>query len=276
MLRTMITATNSLSQTQQQIDNIAGNISNIGTHGYKAKRVNFSELMYQQFQNEKFDRVQRQSPIGIRYGVGAKIGQSQATQTQGALQKTDRNLDFSLTKESHHFNVSLPNGETAFTRNGAFYVSPTEPGIVLLVNGDGYPVLDSNGQRITFPDDAQNFSMSESGTLNVIYENRTENFDLAITKVLKPQALEHDGAGTYIQFPANLDELNYTEEELATDLLGETRDQVSIQSGVLEMSNVDFAKEMADLMATQKTYHFHTRAISIADQMLGLINGVRS
>lgn len=275
MLRTMITATNTLTQTQQQLDNISGNIANSNTHGYKAKQANFSELMYQQFNNDKFDKTIRQSPVGIRYGVGAKIGQIQSNQAQGSLQRTDRDLDFSLTQQNQFFNVELPNGETAYTRNGAFFVTPMEPGIVMLVNSEGYPVVDTNGERITFPDDATGFGMRSDGTLDVNYTDGTESFELAITNILKPQAMENGGNGTYIQVPENLDELDYTEADLYVNLQGANRTQVGIQSGALEMSNVDLSKEMADLIAAQRSYQFNTRAVSIADQMLGLINGIR-
>lgn len=275
MLRTMITATNTLSQTQQQLDNISQNIANSNTHGYKAKQAQFSELMYQQFNNDRFDKTIRQSPVGIRYGVGAKIGQIQSNEAQGSLQRTDRDLDFSLTKENHYFNVQTPNGETAYTRNGAFYVTPTEPGIVMLVNSDGFPVVDSNGARITFPDDATGFTMGSDGTLNVNYTDGMQSFELAITNILKPQAMQSGPGGTYIQAPDNLEALNYTEADLFVNLQGVNRGQVGIQAGALEMSNVDLSKEMSDLIAAQRSYQFNTRAVTIADQMLGLINGIR-
>lgn len=275
MLRTMITATNTLTQTQQQLDNISQNIANSNTHGYKAKQANFSELMYQQFDNDRFDKTIRQSPVGIRYGVGAHISQIKTNQAQGAMQRTERDLDFALTQENQYFNVIMPNGDTAYTRNGAFYVSPTEPGIVTLVNSDGYPVADANGERITFPDDATGFTMSEDGTLTVNYTDGTEGFQLAVTNILKPQSMESLQGGTYIGVPDNLAELNYTEADLFVNLQGVNRAQINVQDGLLEMSNVDLSKEMTDLISAQRSYQFNTRAVTIADQMLGLINGIR-
>lgn len=275
MLRTMITATNTLSQTQHQLDNISENIANSNTHGYKAKQANFSELMYQQFNNDRFDKTVRQSPVGIRYGVGAQISQIQSNQAQGSLQRSDRDLDFALTQENQYFNVVMPDGETAYTRNGAFYVTPTEPGIVMLVNHDGYPVADSNGQQITFPDDATGFTMSDDGTLGVNYTDGIESFQLAVTNILKPQSMQAIQGGTYIRVPDDVAELGYTEADLFVNLQGVNRSQVGIQDGVLEMSNVDLSKEMTDLIAAQRSYQFNTRAVSIADQMLGLINGIR-
>lgn len=270
----MHTATNTLSQTQQQIDSIGKNLSNTSTIGYKTKQANFGELMYQQFNNDKFDKTVRQSPVGIRYGVGSKIVQIQSNQAQGSLQRTDRHLDFSLTQEDRYFNVELPDGEVAYTRNGAFYLTPVEPGTTMLVNGDGYPVLDEDGERIMFPDFPTDFIMLPDGTFDVKYGNEVESFNVGVSYILKPQVMQQT-MGTYIQVPSNLDELDYTEDDLLTNLVGENREEIGIQAGVLEMSNVDMAKEMADLITAQRSYQFNTRAISVGDQMLGLINGIR-
>jgi flagellar basal-body rod protein FlgG len=279
MLRTMITATNTLSQVQQQLDSISSNIANSNTHGYKAQQANFTEMLYQQFENDNYDKVVRDTPVGIRYGVGAKIGQIQSNQNQGSLQATSRDLDFALTTKNQYFNVIMKDESgaerTAYTRNGAFYVTPTEPGIVSLVNSDGYQVADANGQAITFPDDVESFTMNSDGTLVVNYPNGgTQEFQLGITALQKPQVMETLQGGTYIGLPQNLAELGYTEADILTNLQGANR-QVGIQQGALEMSNVDLSQEMTNLIQAQRSYQFNTRAISIADQMLGLINGIR-
>ena len=279
MLRTMITATNTLSQVQQKLDTISSNIANSNTTGYKAQQANFTEMLYQQFNNDNYDKTVRQTPVGIRYGVGAQIGQIQSNQSQGSIQQTGRDLDFALTAKNQYFNVLMTNdaGETktAYTRNGAFYVSPTEPGIVSLVNSDGYQVTDSNGQPITFPDDVKEFTMNSDGTLVVNYPNgQTQNFQLGITQLQKPQVMESINGGTYIGLPNNLAELGYTEADILTNLQGANR-QVGIQKGALEMSNVDLSQEMTNLIQAQRSYQFNSRAVTIADQMLGLINGIR-
>lgn len=279
MLRTMITATNTLSEVQKQLDNISANIANSNTHGYKAQQANFNEMLYQQFNNDKYDKTVRQTPVGIRYGVGAQIGQIQSNQSQGSIQLTERDLDFALTTKNQYFNVLMTDEsgqtKTAYTRNGAFYVTPTEPGIVSLVNSDGYPVADANGQAITFPDNVKEFTMNSEGTLVVNYPNgQQQNFQLGITSLQKPQVMESINGGTYIGLPQNLDELGYTEADILTNLQGANR-QVGIQKGALEMSNVDLSQEMTNLIQAQRSYQFNARAVTIGDQMLGLINGIR-
>lgn len=275
----MVTATNTLSQVQQQLDTISSNIANSNTHGYKAQQANFSEMLYQQFNNDEYDRTVRDTPVGIRYGVGAQIGQIQSNQAQGSIQLTERDLDFALTTKNQYFNVLMQNdaGEvrTAYTRNGSFYVTPTEAGIVSLVNSDGYQVADANGQPITFPDDVTQFTMDSNGSLIASYENGTTlTFQLGISSLQKPQVMEKLQGGSYIGLPESLDELGFTQAQVLTDLQGANR-QVGIQKGALEMSNVDLSQEMTNLIQAQRSYQFNTRAVTIADQMLGLINGIR-
>lgn len=276
MIRTMNTAANTLGQLQIQLDTISNNIANSNTVGYKTKQANFQELLYQQFNNDEQDPTVRQSPVGIRYGVGAHVSQIQSNENQGSLQLTGRNLDFAFTQSNQYFNVAMQDGSTAYTRQGNFYMSPQGDGTNLLVTGDGYPVLSANGTSITFPEGVSGFTMSEAGTLNVDYaDGQVIQFDLAVTQITKPQVMEHLNNGAYISVPNNLQELGYAEGDVLTELQGLNRNEVSMQIGTLEASNVDVSKEMTDLIAAQRSYQFNSRAITLADQMLGLINGIR-
>ena len=276
MIRTMNTAANTLGQLQVKLDTISNNIANSNTVGYKTKQANFQELLYQQFNNDEQDPTVRQSPVGIRYGVGAHVSQIQSNENQGSLQLTGRNLDFAFTQSNQYFNVAMQDGSTAYTRQGNFYMSPQGDGTNLLVTGDGYPVLSANGTSITFPEGVSGFTMSEAGTLNVDYaDGQVIQFDLAVTQITKPQVMEHLNNGAYISVPDNLQELGYAEGDVLTELQGLNRNEVSMQIGTLESSNVDVSKEMTDLIAAQRSYQFNSRAITLADQMLGLINGIR-
>lgn len=279
MLRTMITATNTMTQLQQKLDMISNNIANSHTHGYKTKEAAFNELLYQQFNNDALDRNERQSPAGIRYGVGAMIGKTQTNDAQGNIQNTDRSLDFALNKEKQYFNILMPNGDNGeqmvYSRQGDFYVSPVNDDQVMLVNADGYPVANANGQAITFPAYAKNFVLTDSGTLNVQYDNGdTLSFELGVTTLNRPQVMEHI-SGTYIGLPNNLAALGFTQADVMTNLQGANRTQIGLQNNALEMSNVNVSKEMTDLIATQRSYSFNARSVTLADQMLGLINGIR-
>lgn len=279
MLRTMTTATNTMSQLQSQLDTIGNNIANSNTYGFKTTDVKFQELLYQQFNNDKADLSERQSPTGIRYGSGAAISQTMMNWKQGSLQSTDRNLDFAFQEPKQYLNILMPDGEggqqTAYTRQGALYVSPIDNGQLMLVNGDGYPVADAEGQAILIPDNVTDFSLNESGRLIVSYpDGSTVERELAVSVLQKPQLMEHV-SNAYIVLPNNLEELGVTQQDVLTDLQGAERNEISLVNGVLELSNVDISKEMTELMTTQRSYQFSARSITIADQMMGLINGIR-
>ncbi|MEK4496964.1 flagellar hook-basal body protein [Ureibacillus sp. FSL W8-0352] len=279
MLRTMLTATNALHQVQHQIDTISNNIANVNTAGYKAKEARFSEMLYQEYLNTRKDeQAPRLTPPGIRYGVGAKISQIQTNNAQGSLQNTDWDLDFAFTKERQYFNILMPNENNeinmVYSRQGNFYVTPVEDGQVMLVNADGYAVADSYGNPIIFRDDVEKFILNENGTLQVKFINGDEqSFLLGVTEIHLPQVMEQ--TGLYIMIPANLDELGYDENDILTNLVGFGRENIGLENQKLEMSNVNLTKEMTNLLQAQRSYQFNSRAITIADQMLGLINGIR-
>lgn len=278
MLRSMITATNTLAQVQKKLDTVSNNIANSSTTGYKTQQATFSELMYQQYNNDKLDKTVRQSQVGIRYGVGAQISQIQSVQTQGSIQQTGRDLDIAFTKENQYLNILVPEGNgfrQAYTRAGNLYVSPLNNGTVALVTGDGYSVTDANGNPIVLGDDVQSINISQDGTLNVNYTSGdTAAIELGVTQISKPQLMENIG-GTNIALPTNFNELGYNVQDVLINLQGGARNNVSMMNGALEGSNVDLSKEMTDLISAQRQYQFSSRAITISDQMLGLINGIR-
>lgn len=275
----MMTATNTMGQLQNKIDTISNNIANSNTLGFKSQEATFNEMLYQQFNNDKQDRAVRQSPVGIRYGSGAMLGQIQSNQKQGSLQTTNRDLDLAFTKPKQYFNILMPNGEngtkTVYTRQGDFYLSPLNNGTVMVVTADGYPLANSTGQAITLPDNVKSFAVRNGGVLEALDSNgNTIRTDLAVSEFQKPQLMEKV-SGSYVGLPNNLAQLGYTQAEVITELRGANRQQIGMQSGSLEMSNVNLSKEMTDLMQTQRSYQFNARAVTLADQMLGLINGIR-
>lgn len=278
MNRTMITATNTLSQLQKQLDHIGHNLANINTTGYKRRDNQFSELLAQQFQNQPQtpENMAAQVPMGIRQGVGASLGKNTLNFSLGSIQKTDRALDIALTKEGQFLQLSV-DGATRFTRNGVMYLSPLANGsnFVSLVNGDGYPVLDVDGDPIVFTDQHKELKISENGRLSIIGNNdqSIQEFDLGIVQVNKTQLLEAQGNNLY-GLP-NLAALGLNQEDVFEVLDGEARNRIGVMQGALEQANVELATEMADLMLTQRSYQFNARSISLADQMMGLVNGIR-
>jgi flagellar basal-body rod protein FlgG len=281
MNRTMITATNTLSQLQKQMDIISHNLANIDTAGYKRREASFTDLLVQEFRNQPNDALEqnRQTPFNIRQGTGARLGQTQMVLKQGSLKQTDRALDTAFTAEGQFYRVMVQdeNGGTSLnlTRNGALYLSPISDSETMLVNSDGHAVLDENNQPITIAGNVKSFKINETGNFSaVMYDGTSQEVNLGVVLVKKPQFLEQKG-GNLLGLPADLNGLGVTEADILTEMTGPLRNQVSIQQSVLEQSNVDMSKEMTDLINVQRGYQFHAKSITLADQMLGLVNGIR-
>ncbi|WP_077619860.1 flagellar hook-basal body protein [Bacillus sinesaloumensis] len=280
-MRSMITATNTMSQLQKQIDTIGHNLANVDTTGYKKRQVNFSELLSQQFNNQPVNAQEegRLTPNGIRVGVGAKLGSTNMMMTQGAIKTTDRELDIAFTKENQFLQVLVDEDGVQvprFTRDGALYLSPTNDGTnrVSLVTSGGNPVLDQDGEPIVFVDDIKEIQISANGELSVVPEaGAPQLFTLSVVQINKPQLLQAVGQNQFAL--PDLAALNIAEEDVFVALQGDLREQVSIQQRALEQSNVDLSTEMSDLMLTQRSYQFNAKSISISDQMMGLVNGIR-
>ncbi|WP_042341965.1 flagellar hook-basal body protein [Bacillus timonensis] len=277
----MITATNTMSQLQKQLDIIGNNLANIDTTGYKKRQVNFSELLSQQFDNQPVsDQEQgRVTPNGIRAGVGAKLGSTHMMMTQGAIKTTDRELDIAFTKENQFLQILVDeNGVQVprFTRDGALYLSPVNDGTnqVSLVTSNGNPVLDQDGEPIVFVDNFKEIQISANGGLTVVpREGMPQTFNLSVVEVKKPQLLQAVGQNQF-GLP-DLAELGINTDDVFVSLEGDLRGEVSIQQRALEQSNVDMATEMSNLMLTQRSYQFNAKSISLSDQMMGLVNGIR-
>ncbi|BCB05908.1 flagellar hook-basal body protein [Bacillus sp. KH172YL63] len=280
MNRTMITATNTLSQLQKQMDMIGHNLSNADTNGYKRRDATFTDLLVQQVKNQRVDKFEagRLTPLGVREGNGAKLSQSQLILNQGSLKATGRQLDFAITNDRQFFKVLAQDDKTSavrFTRDGAFYANPTGNGEAMLLNASGLPILDENDNFITFPEDSSSFSLGEGGVLTVTGSGGGEQqFNLGIITVEKPQFLEQFG-GNLLGFADNLDALGVTEDEVVTNVIGGARSDISMVQSSLEGSNVDISKEMTDMLNVQRSYQFQARSITLADQMMGLVNGIR-
>jgi flagellar basal-body rod protein FlgG len=282
VLRSMITAANTMAQLGQQLGVISNNIANSNTTGFKRRETNFGELLAQQFTNLPNDKATRLTPNGVRYGVGARLAETNLVLAQGALTKTDRALDVALAKEGQFFRVLVQgeNGaqEIGYTRSGAFYLTPSaeNPNELMLVTSDGHPVLDENNAPILLPDGFKDITISNNGTITAVASDGRvmRRANIGITTILRPQLLQSVGDNIFTL--PDLNALNVNEADVAVNMTGNLRNQISMTQGALEQSNVNLGTELTDMMITERSYQLNARAISLSDQMLGLINGIRS
>jgi len=277
MSRTMIQAVVTMNQLQNKLDLIGHNLANSGTTGYKSRNTEFSSLLYQQINNmnNQIEQEQRQTPNGIRVGSGARLGTINIDLSVGSRTVTTRALDTALIGENYLYQVEVTEGgqsEVQYTRDGAFYLNPltNNNNLLMLTTKDGYPVLGTTGP-IIIPDGFDHIHIEQNG--QVVITNGPETNvvgQIAVVEANRPRLLEAVGQN-FFKLP-DLDQLNLNFEEIIQPV--GTSDHV-LESGALENSNVDYSKQMTDLIMMQRAYQFNARTITMSDQMSGLISQLR-
>jgi flagellar basal-body rod protein FlgG len=279
----LLISSSALQAYQQKIDTAANNVANVNTNGFKRKDQSFSEILASQLNNQTRANAEvgRLTPDGIRVGYGTRTGLIQQEMTQGQPIETGNPLDLMIQGKGF-FQVGYPLANAAeaneirYTRDGNFHASPNpdNPGSYRLVNANGGFLLDQNGAPIEI-DGQYEVSFQPNGQLllknkdgqGVTFASAQE---VGIVEIQNPQSLKNMGGNEYAVDPALLADGTPITDFVRMMAPGESQ----ISSGYLEGSNVDLAKEMVDLMATQRSFQMNARAISYGDQMLGIANGI--
>lgn len=276
MNHSLMTASVTMGQLQHKLNTVTNNLANSKTEGFKARDARFSELMFQHINNQPVERQEegRLTPYGIRRGSGARVSQTRVQLEKGPLQPTDRQLDFALPNDYQFFVVQANRGgqaQTEYTRKGSFYLQDVDyTGIMRLVTSEGFPVEGKNGE-ILIPRDFKSIDLQADGSLFVTRLDGTivNAGALNVVEVTRPQVLRSVGDQNFA-LP------NVPGLQQGAIIVPINTAEAKIQQNVLEQSNVDMTKEISELMQTQRSYQFNARAATMADQMSGLINQLRS
>jgi flagellar basal-body rod protein FlgG len=275
----LITSSTTLSQLLKRLDTISHNIANVNTSGYKSKQANFHDVLQQIEQNhiDTNKEVGRVTPYGVNVGLGAKISGINFTHTQGSVNVTNRDLDIMINGNWAYFRTMDANNQISYTRNGELQVieNPNATGEMILAAANGEPLLDRNNQQISFKAPYSNLSISSKGEVAITDANGTvQNYELSIAKITRPDLLQANGTNGFTLTGSVEDNLaNGTLE--VVNLVDSANSGISLQQGALEMSNVNLTDEMTNLMTTQRMIQLQGRAISMADQMMGIANSIR-
>ncbi|MGB5944790.1 flagellar hook-basal body protein [Paenisporosarcina sp.] len=275
----MNSATTSMRELQKKIDIISNNISNVNTTGYKRQEANFSDALVQSIEKQAGlqHEVGRSTPYGLRVGSGALISQTTLRTEQGSIQKTDRPLDFMIQGDSGFFRVASQ-GNTYYTKDGSFQLQTIlNSNQVNLVTSSGDSVLDSNNRPISFDGDYDTIKVNENGALEISYKDSAKQptqIQLSIADINRPNLLEKIGANRY-QLPGTEAEQVANGTLQVVNLADPNNRSIRINQGSLEMSNVDLTEEMTELISTQRLFQSQGRAISFADDMMGLVNTIK-
>lgn len=255
MFRSLATAASGMEAQQTRLDVTANNIANVSTNGFKKGRAEFADLMYQTVRSAGSATGNgTTAPDATEVGMGVRLTGTSRELGQGELHQTGNPLDVAV--EGHgYLPVTLPSGETAYTRNGALHMSAEGR----LVTSEGYGV----GGDITIPSDAQNVTIGADGTVTATIAGEAQPLSLGQIQVAmfaNPGGLAAEGGTLFRETSAS-----------GTAVLGAPGEggAGTIRQGMLEVSNVNVVEEMIDLISGQRAYEINSRVIKAADEMLG-------
>lgn len=270
MNRATIAASVTLGQLQQKLHTIANNLANANTTGFKRREATFNDLLVQRVNHLPLtNETGRLTPEQIRVGHGAGIAATTLRTEQGAIRETDRMLDLALTEPGYYFQIETDEG-IQYTRDGTFYVTPSDtPGLLDLVASDGSPVLGVAGP-LQIPSHYEDITITPNGVVTVLLPNQETmtTGQLELVHVHRPQLLEAVGANRF-----TAPDPQTTNIELANVL--QVANAPVVKQRALEASNVNIGHEMTQLIEMQRHYQLNARSISIADEMMGLVNRLR-
>jgi flagellar basal-body rod protein FlgG len=260
MLRALYTAASGMEAQQLNIDTIAHNLANVNTNGFKQRRTQFQDLLYQDVRNAgTSNTASTEIPVGLQIGLGTKPVATEMIFTQGDFAATNRSLDMVI-EGAGFFQVRLPNGQLAYTRNGNFQMN--REGALVTTDGD---LLDP---QITIPQDQVGITIGKDGTVSVIQAGQTQpqqvgNIEIALFQ--NPSGLQAIGKNLFTPTQASGDPITGTPGENG---LG------SLSSGFLEQSNVSVVEEMVSMIVSQRAYEANSKVIRTADEMFSQANNV--
>jgi flagellar basal-body rod protein FlgG len=261
MFRALYTAATGMMAQQLNLDNVANNLSNSSTAGFRSRRLQFQDLIYQNLVTPGAAATQSTTvPAGLQIGLGTRTAASEVIQTQGDFDNTGNPLDMAI-QGAGFFQVKMPDGSIAYTRAGMFHLDNQGN----MVTADGNPL----DPQVTIPADALTITVGTDGTVSVTQPGQTQAQQVGAIQLAtfqNPGGLNSVGQNMFLQTTASGDPIVGTPG--GADGLG------TLQQGVLEQSNVNIVQEFIQMIVAQRSYEANSRVITAADQMLQQLNNL--
>jgi flagellar basal-body rod protein FlgG len=261
MIKALSTAATGMEAQETRLDVTANNIANVSTAGFKKGRAEFQDLMYQQLRASGAPTgASTRAPSGLEVGSGVRVAATMRQHSEGDLKQTGNPLDLAI-EGNGFFQVALPNGQTAYTRDGSFKLSAEGK----IVTSDGYSLTTD----ISVPPDAQSITVGVDGTVSATTASETTPVELGkiqLANFANPAGLTQLGRNLFRETASSGSPITADpgQEGVGT-----------ISQGTLELSNVKVVEEMIDLIAGQRAYEVNSRVIKAADDMLGQTANLR-
>jgi flagellar basal-body rod protein FlgG len=260
MIRALYTAASGMAAQQANIDNVANNLANVNTTGFKKSRMEFEDLVYQQTRTPGAPTsASTESPVGLETGLGTRPVATARDFSTGNLKSTNAPLDLAIEGRGF-FQIALPDGTTGYTRDGAFHLDADGR----LLTAEGMPLQ----PEITVPPNATSISISKEGIVSVSLAGQTAAQQIGTIELAtfqNPAGLLALGGNLFAATTASGDP---TTAVPGTDGIGTTA------QGFLEESNVSVVEEMVNMILGQRAYEANSRVIKAADEMLSQVNNM--
>ncbi len=256
-MRAMYTAATGMDAQMVRIDTVANNLANANTSGFKKSRVDFADLMYVALREPDGGQTQTtDTPTGLEVGTGVSAVSTLKVFTQGAVSKTDGELDMAIMGQGF-FQVEVPNGDIRYTRDGNFRTGP-DGGIV---NSRGYPLY----PRLSLPTDVTAISIGTDGTLSILDGAGQQSTvgTVQLARFANPAGLASKGGNMFGETVASGTPTTGT---AGAGGFGE------LLQGYVETSNVSVVKELVDLIMAQRTYELNSKVVKAGDRILQATN----
>ena len=261
MIRALYSAASGMSAQETNIDNIANNLANANTVGFKTRRAQFQDLMYQSLvQPGTASGQQTVVPTGLQLGLGTRAASNEIIFTQGAFTETDNPLDLVI-QGNGFFQIQLPNGTLAYSRAGQFQLDKTGN----VVTPQGYSLT----PQITVPAAAQQITIAGDGTVSYTLPNQTAAQtagQIQLANFANPAGLNSLGNNLYAPTDASGDP--------TVGAPGGAEGLGSLLQGYTEQSNVSIVNEFINLIQAQRGYESNSKVVQAADQMYQQVNGL--
>ena len=254
MIRSLWIARTGLDAQQTSLDVIANNLANVSTNGYKRARPVFEDLLYQTMRQPGAQSSQStQIPSGLQLGTGVRPVSTERIHTQGSLQQTGNDLDIAI-NGAGFLQVLLPDGTTAYTRDGSFQKDNQGQ----LVTSSGYPVQPS----VTIPANALTITIGNDGVVSVTQPGTaatTQIGTLQLATFINVGGLQSVGENLYLETASS---------GTPTPSTPGTNGAGVLNQRYVETSNVNVAEELVTMIQTQRAYELNSKVVSTSDQML--------
>jgi len=258
MIKSLWTAKTGLEAQQTKMDVIANNLANVSTNGFKKSRAVFQDLLYQNMrQAGGRNDMQNILPAGLQIGSGVRPVATERIHTQGSLEQTGNSKDIAIDGQGF-FQVLMPDGNNAYTRDGSFQVNDSGQ----LVTADGYPIQPA----VLIPQDALSITIGKDGVVTVTQPGNNQSTQvgqLSLSTFVNPAGLQSIGDNLYLETSAS-----GMRNESAPGLNGAGR----LDQGYVETSNVNVVEEMVSMIQTQRAYEINSKAVQTSDEMLAKLS----